>query len=324
MDLTDRLTLRGLRIFVALEEARSVAGAAANLGLSKSSVSQHITTLEQNVGVALFDRKQKPVALTPAGQVLGLHARRILAAVSEAEAELADANAGSVPVLKFAIIDDLDASLTPTVATGLHERLSRSFISTFSGRSDEVTGRMMSREADIAVTASLPSDIGRFRIQELFREQFVLVVAKGLYQPDQPWREQLSPLPLIQYSEAMPIGQLVITHLKRIRFEASRQFSFETTRSVIATVAKTGGWTLATPLSVIDASRFRSAVDVFELPFSRLSRSVYLINRAQELGSLPELLADTFTRCAQDELLPELEAMAPGMGGMIEWDEQVG
>lgn len=315
---SDKLNLRVLRIFIALEESKSVAKAAESLGLSKSSVSQHITTLEQSIGIALFDRKQKPIALTLAGQVLNLHANRILATISAAETALADVNAGSLPVLKFAILDDLDASLTPVMATTLQERLSQSSIRTFSGRSDHVTKRLVSREADIAVTATLPESLHKFEIQELYKEEFVLVVAKNKYQPQLDWRTQLSNLPLIQFSEEMPIGQMVAAHLKRIRLDIPKRFSFETSRSVISTVARTGGWTIATPLSVLDASRFAGDIDLFPLPFPRLLRSVFLINRCDELGTLPDALANTFRQLLRNELLLEFENISPAMTGMLE------
>ena len=318
VEFSDRLTLRGLHIFIVLEETKSLAMAAERMGLSKSSVSQHITTLEKNVGIKLFDRQQKPIALTPAGQVLNMHAHRIVSMFSAAESALADFNAFSLPILNFAIIDDLDASLTPVMATALQAQLSMSFIRTFSGRSDQVTSRMEAREADIAVTASLPDNVNNFQIHELYREQFVLVAAKDKYQPDSDWRKQLTELPFIQYSEAMPMGQMVATHLKRIRLDVSRQFSFETSRSVIATVAKTGGWTLATPLSILDASRFRDEVSLFPLPFASLSRNVFLINRLNELGTLPEVLATIFRTQLQDELLPEFANFNPDMVGMLE------
>lgn len=318
IDFQDRLTLRGLRIFIMLEETKSVALAAERLGLSKSSISQHITTLEKNVGIALFDRKQKPIALTPAGQVLSLHAHRIVSMSSAAETALADFNALSLPVVNFAIIDDLDASLTPVMATALQAKLSRSFIRTFSGRSDQVTARVQSREADIAVTASISTLADNFEIHELCQEQFLLVVAKGKYQPDVAWRDQLIELPFIQYSESMPIGQIVATHLKRVRLNIPKQFSFETSRSVIATVAKTGGWTLATPLSILDASRFRDSISLYPLPFAALSRTIFLVNRVNELGSLPLSLATTFRTQLHDELLPEFLNTYPNMTGMLE------
>lgn len=315
---SDRLTLRGLRIFIILEETKSVGLAAERLGISKSNVSQNITSLEQNVGITLFDRKKKPIALTPAGQVLSMHAHRIVSMFSAAETALTDFNAHSLPILNFAIIDDLDGSLTPIMATALQAQLSKSFIRTFSGRSDQVTSRLESREADFAVTASIPTNVSSFQIQELYREQFVLVVARDKYQPELDWREQLSELPLIQYSEAIPMGQMVATHLKRIRFTIAKQFSFETSRSIIATVAKTGGWTLATPLSILDASRFRDEISLYPLPFASLVRNVFLINRANELGTLPETLAKTFRHHLQVELIPEFAKTSPNLNGMIE------
>lgn len=116
---TGRLSLRGLRMFVALEQSGSVAAAARHLGLSKSSVSQHITTLEQKVGARLFDRSRHPVTLTPAGQMLSLHAHRILAMLSQAETALAEVNLYSLPVLNFAIIDDLDGHHHPGAGGGV-------------------------------------------------------------------------------------------------------------------------------------------------------------------------------------------------------------
>lgn len=317
-EFSDRITLRGLRVFIALEEVRSVAEAAKVLGLSKSNVSQNITTLEQNLGTKLFDRKQKPISLTPAGHVLSLHAHRIMAMVSAAEASLAEFNVDSLPVLNFAIIDDLDASLAPVMATALQSHLANSYICTFSGRSDQVTSRLISRAADIAVTASIPTDIHKFHIQELYREQFVLVTARSKYRPSDDWRDTLSQLPFVQYSDAMPVGQLVATHLKRIGFDVPRRFAFETSRSVIATVARAGGWTLATPLSILDASRFRQDVDIYPLPFTGLSRPIYLISRMNELGTLPHILAKQFRILLQNELFPEFARTAPNVADALE------
>jgi len=317
-DLSDRLTLRSLRVFIALEEAKSVADAAKQLGLSKSNVSQHITTLEQNFAIKFFDRKQKPISLTPAGQVLSLHAHRIMAMLSAAEASLAEFNMDTLPVLNFAILDDLDVSLTPIMATSLQSQFPRSFISTFSGRSDHVTARLEAREADIAVTANLPSNIQKYQMQQLYREHFVLVTARGTYKPSDDWRTVLHDLPLVRYSEAMPMGQLVAAHLKRIGFDAPRRFSFETSRSVIAAVARVGGWTLATPFSILDTTGFRDKIDIHPLPFAKVSRQVYLINRMSELGALPEVLARQFRDLLQNELQEEFSKIAPNVTDALE------
>lgn len=219
--------------------------------------------------------------MTPAGQVLSLHAHRIMANLLAAETSLAEFNMDSLPVLNFAIIDDLDVSLTPIMATSLQSQY--------------------------------PSSIHKYQMQLLYREHFVLVTARGTYTPSDDWRSVLRDLPLVRYSEAIPMGQLVAAHLKRIGFDAPRQFSFETSRSVIATVTRVGGWRLATPLSILDTSRFRDKIDIHPLPFAKASRQVNLINRMNELGTLPEVLAKQFCGLLQRELRPEFSEIAPSV-----------
>jgi DNA-binding transcriptional LysR family regulator len=316
--LPAELTLRGLRVFVALEETGSIAGAAQRLGGSSSGVSQHITALESAIGAKLFDRRAKPVTLTPAGQVLRVHAHRILSVVSEAQAELAEISLTSLPQLNLAIIDDLDASLTPVLVSALQARFRKCFVHAFSGRSDQIIERLNAREADIGVTALLPADTTTFQSAPILRETFILVTAKGVIGPGSDPRETLTRLPFVQYSETMPLGQKVAQHLKRVKLNVPRRFAFEATRSVLAMVVQTGGWTMTTPLNLLDAERFIPMVDVLPLPFAGETRHVHLVARAEELGHLPEALARDCRRILRDVLVPRFAAIAPGFERAIE------
>jgi DNA-binding transcriptional LysR family regulator len=313
------LTLRGLRVFAALAETGSVAMAAARLGASSSGVSQHITALEAAVGARLFDRRAKPIALTPAGQVLSAHAYRILSVVSEAETALAEISLASLPTLNLAIIDDLDTSLTPVIVSVLQARFPRCYVNAFSGRSDEVVNRFLAREADIAVSARTPPNPAAFQIVPILREPFVLVAARGSLVPGGDVLARLAALPFVQYSEAIPIGQTIAAHLRRVRFSPERSFSFEATRSVLAMVVQTGGWTITTPLNLLDGERFHDAVDVLPLPFAGLSRRVQLIARPDELGALPGDLAQACRAMVSERLVPRFARMAPAvLAGLIE------
>ena len=315
------LTLRGLRVFVAVEETGSVGGAAERIGGSPSGVSQQITALEQAVGAKLFDRRARPVTLTPAGQVLRAHAHRILEAVSDARAELTELNLAVLPQLSLAMIDDLDATLTPELVVTLQQRFHRCFINTFSGRSDWVTDKLERREADIAVSSVVP-DANEYRSIPILREPFVLVAAKGVLDRAGDLRSQLAARPFVQYAETMPIGRLVAQHLKRLRFTVRRRYAFEASRSVFAMVAQVGGWTLTTPLNLLDAERFLPEVEVLPMPFPALSRWIYLIARAEELGHLPEQLAGDCRRLIRDHIVPRFDAIAPDMAGFIEVVEE--
>ena len=312
------LTLRGLRVFIAVEETGSIGGAADRIAGSPSGVSQQITALEQAVGAKLFDRRARPVTLTPAGQVLRAHAHRILEAVADAQAELAELNLAVLPQLSLAVIDDLDATITPELVLRLQQRFRDCFVNTFSGRSDWVTEKLERREADIVITSVVPEDANTYVSLPILREPFVLVAAQGALTGDGELREALARLPFVQYSEAMPIGRLVAQHLKRLRFNLRRRYAFEASRSVFAMVAQSGGWTLTTPLNLLDAERFLSEVEVHPFPFPALSRWVYLIGRAEELGHLPEQLASDCRQLVRDRVMPRFVAIAPEMADAIE------
>lgn len=311
------LTLRGLRVFVALAEAGSLGAAATRLRMSLSGLSQHITALETAVGARLFDRRARPVTLTPAGQALRGHAGRILSVVSEAQADLAEFNLDSLPRLNLAIIDDLDASVTPVIVAALQARFPRCFVHAVSGRSDQVIDRLIARDADIGVTALEPPDAG-FRSLPILRESLVLVTARGVLDGVEDVRGALGMLPFVPYSPDIPIGRKVARHLARVRLTVGSRLAFEATRSVLAMVVQGRGWTITTPLNLLDAQQFLECVDVRALPFAGETRDVALVARAGELGHLPDDLARDCRALVREVLVPRFAALAPALPGAIE------
>jgi DNA-binding transcriptional LysR family regulator len=75
-----------LQAFEAAARASSIAGAAAELGRTASTVSRQIASLETEVGARLLTRGPHGTALTPAGRAWAAHARDVLDAMSRARA----------------------------------------------------------------------------------------------------------------------------------------------------------------------------------------------------------------------------------------------
>ncbi|WP_428825859.1 LysR substrate-binding domain-containing protein [Azonexus sp. IMCC34842] len=88
MNFIRSLTLRQLQIFVVAARHLSYARAAEELHLTPPAVSMQLKQLEDNVGLPLFERLGRGVALTGAGEMLVHHALRVLGEIKDAEANL--------------------------------------------------------------------------------------------------------------------------------------------------------------------------------------------------------------------------------------------
>jgi DNA-binding transcriptional LysR family regulator len=88
--LLRRLDLTTLQLFLAIHEEGTLTKAAEREAIAVSAASKRLLELEQAIGVALFVRKARGMDLTPAGETLLTHARRMLLSVEKIGLELAE------------------------------------------------------------------------------------------------------------------------------------------------------------------------------------------------------------------------------------------
>ncbi|MEM6991688.1 MAG: LysR family transcriptional regulator [Myxococcota bacterium] len=84
-------TLAGIPVLVRVAETQSFSEAARQLGISPSGVSKTISRLEERLGVRLFDRTTRKVAITEEGLRFYERCRQIVADIEEAQTELTEA-----------------------------------------------------------------------------------------------------------------------------------------------------------------------------------------------------------------------------------------
>jgi DNA-binding transcriptional LysR family regulator len=78
------MDLRRLEVFVKVAELASFSRAAEALFLTQPTVSEHVRSLEEDLGVQLLDRLGRGAVPTPAGEILLGYARRVLVLMREA------------------------------------------------------------------------------------------------------------------------------------------------------------------------------------------------------------------------------------------------
>lgn len=86
--MTGRLTLRHLRLLVALDEQATLTAAARTLGLTQPALSHQVRELERLTGAPLFQRVRRRLTFTPLARELLRSARGVVAEMDRAEASL--------------------------------------------------------------------------------------------------------------------------------------------------------------------------------------------------------------------------------------------
>ena len=116
------MELRHLRYFIAVAEELHFGRAAARSHVAQPALSQQIMQLEAELGVLLLARTKRRVALTEAGRLFLVEARRALAQVATAVDTARRASAGEVGRLRIGYVDSALWGALPTVIGRFRER----------------------------------------------------------------------------------------------------------------------------------------------------------------------------------------------------------
>lgn len=115
-------TLEQLNSFVAAADRGSFSEAARSLGRAQSVVSTHVSTLEAELGVELFDRSARLPVLTEAGRELLAEAREVLRRSKRFEDKAIARYQGETGTLSIAVGDGVPFFLLTDTLTGLAQQ----------------------------------------------------------------------------------------------------------------------------------------------------------------------------------------------------------
>jgi len=116
------MELRHLRYFVAVGEQLNFRRAALRLHVSQPPLSRQIHDLEDELGTKLFDRSNRKLALTAAGECFLKEARQILFHVERASQLAKAASRGEAGQLNLAILPPIGGLFLPPAIRAFRER----------------------------------------------------------------------------------------------------------------------------------------------------------------------------------------------------------
>jgi LysR family hydrogen peroxide-inducible transcriptional activator len=211
------MNLRDLKYFIALAETRHFGQAAARSFVSQPTLSGQIKKLEDELGVALFERTKKFVAVTPLGEALLPYARR---AVEEAEALAQLARASHDPLagsLRLGAIPTLSPYLMPLVLAPLKRKHPQLRLVLTEELTESLLERLRRHELDAALIATPVKDT-ELAVRALFDEPFWLAIPRKhpLYTKDSIVRRDLDRLDLLLLSEGHCLAEqaMEVCHLR--------------------------------------------------------------------------------------------------------------
>lgn len=172
------MTLQDLRYLVALHDAGHFGRAAALCHVSQPTLSTQIKKLEGQLGVALFERTNRSVRVTRAGEEVVARARQILADVEAIIGVGRRVSAPLVGAFTLGVIPTLGPYLLPWFVPALKKAYVELRLTIQESLTETLLDRLASHRLDAALVA-LPVSDDRVETLPLFDEPFWFAEPKG-------------------------------------------------------------------------------------------------------------------------------------------------
>jgi LysR family transcriptional regulator, nitrogen assimilation regulatory protein len=190
-----------LRVFLEIADTGSLRLAAEKLGVTQPALSKQMRALESAMGVAVFRRNGRGMALTAFGEQVKSALQRHYAELDAALESLGGTSGSSSTTLKGSItvacVNTLALYLMPDVIESLLRAHPQLKVCLLAASSPDVVEKVARGQADIGLVYDQVVDTDDFIVHRLFMETLACYAAKILDCPDDCPREYLQSQALI-------------------------------------------------------------------------------------------------------------------------------
>lgn len=225
--------VRRFKTLLAIAELGTFAEAAASVHLTPAAVSQQMKSLEEELGVSLFDRTKRPPELNPAGYALVPKARALVRAYEE----LAPSLLGEVNTVEHLTIGAVPTTMTglmPQAMKTLRESHDKLHIHVYPALSEELYAQVDRGFLDAAIISE-PSSVYDHLSWQPFASEPLIVLASLNTQYDDPTR-LLETYPFIRFSRRAWVGKTIDNWLRKRNLKIQEAMELDTLESIWAMV----------------------------------------------------------------------------------------
>lgn len=311
------LSLRGLEVFLQVAKSGSVQKAASDSGLSISTVSHHLRSIETNLGVSLLDHSRRPMVLTPAGSIFARYVEDGLRLIRRGETELTTGNLAEARDLRLGLVDDFDSDVALELAKFLAVAMPKCRFKHHTRPSHDILRLLLEQKLDAGVATQPLHDLAGLMAFPLVRDPFVVAMPANCGLSPEDCLAGRADLPFLRYSQNQIIGGLIESQLRRLRVSLPNRFELESNNSIMGMVAEDGGWTITTPASYARAKRFHGEIALHPFPGKVFSRTLSLYTTEVYAEPVLDMIDSALRRLIGQMIIGPTVSAFPWLDGMF-------
>lgn len=172
------MNIRDLRYVIAIAEERHFGRAAIKCHVSQPALSGQLRKLEDFLGVALFERTNRSVQITPVGERIVAQARQLITLSDEI---VSTAQAARDPLsgsFRLGMISTIAPFLSPLILRSIRRELPHLSLTLVEGLTSELETRVADGDLDGAILATLPEN-AHLTDTALYDEPFWIALPDG-------------------------------------------------------------------------------------------------------------------------------------------------
>lgn len=299
------MDVKTLYTLIAIADRGSFAEAGNAIGLSLSAVSLQMRSLEEELGIQIFDRSRRPPVLTDSGLVLVARARELIAHWESMSAALK--RDASVGLLKLGAVHTSVAGVLPLALKRLHQQGQGIDIHLTTGLTHDLEKAVYHRQIDVAVVTEPETPRSELEFFPFADEPCVVITHRDTEgDTDQ---QVLESTPYVRFNRAARVGNLVQQEILRRQIAVRSVMEIDTLEGVIAMVANGLGSSVVPSRGV--RHEFPSSIRTLSFGSPPLTRRLgLLVPRDNPRLHLSQLLLEAL-REVSARAAPSLSVAAP-------------